>query len=49
MKKENKPCNIPLISNDFIKKGGLYGLMNDLAVVKDREIKRQSANCGGRK
>lgn len=49
MKKETKPCDTPLVSSDFIKKGGLYGLMNDLADVKDRETKRQALNCGGKK
>ena len=35
---------VELINEDFIKSGELYKLMNDIAEVRDREIKRR-AQC----
>lgn len=37
--------NIPIIDNDFIASGHFFDLMNDIANVRDREIKQKCENA----
>ena len=39
--KREKMEGQPLIDEDFVKSGQLYDMMNDLADVHDREIRRK--------